>query len=140
MTDKTQENRAAELAAQFEDATPLVLPTLSLKGLKENDALYVEFTSPMKTENQTDDKGETKLDPDTKKPLTITTANVVNLIDGTEATLVIPFIMEKGLTTFEKDNNTSIVANKFKLVKGRKVNRTNLWGVWAMKPKNGKGA
>lgn len=125
---KKQEQETKPLEHHFKRGRALVVPSLSIAKMEEGDSLFVKFETVPVTKNQTTAKGEVKLDPESGEPLTITTAQVIDLQTGALGDLVLSYMVCKGLAMVGDAGD--LVGRKFELVKGKKKNRTTMWEVY----------
>lgn len=124
---KTETSTADSSSANFKRGKALVVPTLSIKDMQKGQSLFIRFVSEPVTKQQTGKGGAPKLDPDTQEPLTITTAQVIDLTTGAIGELVLSFMVCKGLAPLG-----AITGRGFELVKGGKSGRTTLWEVYTL--------
>ena len=115
----------------FKRKKSILLPTLSLKKMKEGDSRFFKAMGAIVTEKDVDQKsGNVRIDSDTKEEMTISSLHVIDLETGEEGTIVIGFLIKKAL-----DAVKDIKGFKFEMVKGAKVNRTILWTVYEVEKK-----
>lgn len=117
-------------APKFTRGKALVVPSLSIAKMARGDSLFVEFVTAPVTKMQTTSKGETKKDPETGEPLTITTAQVIDKETGAIGDLVLSYMVMKGLSTVGDPDE--LVGRSFELVKGEKKGRTIMWEVYEL--------
>lgn len=115
--------------SQIKKLADIVLPTLSIKNMKEGDVLYTVFESGIKFVEQTDEKtGKVKMkkDTDPPEPELLPLVIATNMITGERGQLVIPAIPLRGLQEIG-----DLVGRKFMFTKGRSLGtaKANLWEV-----------
>ena len=110
----------------FKRGKALVVPSLSVAEMEKGDSLFVKFVTEPITKPQTTSKGEQKID-DEGNPLTITTAQVIDLKTGALGNLVLSYMVCQGIATLG-----SIAGKSFELVKGAKKGRTIMWEVYEL--------
>lgn len=106
----------------------ILLPTISLKKMKEGDSRFFEALAEIKIEKDVDPKtNKVRLDTDTQEEMLIKTLHVVDLETGEEGNIVVGFLVVKALDTIK-----SLKGYKFEMLKGGKSNRTQLWTVYEL--------
>ena len=112
---KAESKPAAKPAAQTEAAKPvsgfdrskvkvlghIVVPSLSIKGVKTGDTMFVKFLSEIQSKEQTETEGvnagKVKMDPKTGKPSLLHVVNATNLESGEFGQLVLPAIVHSSM-------------------------------------------
>ena len=122
-------NKPNNMPDGFEVGDTLALPSLSIKGVKEGESLYVQFIGPMQTRAQTDNEGKPKVE--NGKSVTITTAPVVDLVTGQEGEMVVGYTAKKGIERVDDYQDKA-----FMLTRGPKRNRTVEWAVKELRAKS----
>jgi len=121
--------------AKFVKKADVVLPSLSIKGMKEDDILYIQVESEIRASNQTDDDGVVKMRKSGRvdengapimEPEQLHTVIAVNLATGQRGQLVLPTIVHRGMAELGV-----LTGRKFGWKKGRSLgqNKANLWDV-----------
>lgn len=103
----------------------LVLPSYSLKKIKEGQSIFIKIDSEMVTKPMLDKKGAPEMDGDTAK--TITIMKVTDLDTGEPGEMVCPFMVHKALL-----ESGEYVGKSFEMVKGAVKGRTNEWATYEL--------
>lgn len=112
--------------SKFKKVADLVLPSISIKNMKEDDTLYVQVESEIRKVQQTDEKtGEIKLGKD-GQPSLLPIVIARNLATNQRGQLVLPAIVLRGM-----ESAGEISGRKFAMQKGVSlgVGKANLWEV-----------
>ena len=121
--------------SKFVKKADVVLPSLSIKAMKENDILYISVESEIRSSEQVDEDGVIKMEKSGKldengapimQPSMLHTVIATNLATGERGQMVCPTIVYRGLKEYATLNGL-----KFGLKKGRSLgaNKANLWEV-----------
>lgn len=113
----------------------VVLPSLSIKNMKEGDPLYIIAESEIRESQQTDDDGVIKMEKSGEKdehgapvmrPAMLHTIIATNLATGERGQLVLPAIVYRGMKELG-----ALTGRKFGWLKGRSLGagKANLWEV-----------
>lgn len=120
-------NKTAFDPAKIKKIGDIVLPSISIKAMKEGDRLYIRAESEITKVEQTDEKtGKVKVDKDTGEVALLPVLIVVNLTTGQRGQMVIPAIVYRGFISAG-----TLVGRQFELTKGRSLGtgKANMWEV-----------
>jgi hypothetical protein len=124
--DTTDNTDSAEKKT-FKRGKALVLPSYSLKKVKEGDSLFLRIENEMQTKPMFNNKtGEQDKDDDGKLK-NITVVKVTDLNTGEQGEMVCPFMIHKTL-----ESVGDYVGKEFEMVKGAKKGRTDEWAVYEL--------
>lgn len=135
-SDENQTPETAPAKPRFQRLAVAALPTYSLENIKQGVPFYIKLQGEMFTREQLDKDDKPKLDPETKKPLMITTVPMVDLETGQEGTMVCPFIIKKAFDEIAAKHDGSVTGLCFEIIRGRKVNRTYEYAVYQIADPN----
>lgn len=113
----------------------VVLPSLSIKGMQEGDALYITVESEIRSIEQIDEDGVIKMEKSGKadengvpimRPSQLHTVIATNLATGQRGQLVLPAIVYRGMAELGE-----LTGRKFGWLKGRSLGtgKANMWEV-----------
>lgn len=130
MTTK-KENKAPAYTRK----TALTVPTLSTRGLKAGDSIFVQIVADFEKKVETNRDGTTKLKDDgSASELNI--ARVINLRTAEELQLVVPAIPYRAFVEFAggEVNINNLVGKSFELCRGESLGtgKANLWSVYEL--------
>lgn len=109
----------------FKRTAALVVPSLSIKNIKEGESLFVKAASEIASKPALNDDGTQKLDKK-GQPADLHLLRCVNLETGELGEMVLPFLVHKALS-----DQGGLVGRCFEFVKGREEkNKATLWTVF----------
>jgi len=99
----------------------ILLPSYSLKAVKEGDSIFVRIDGEIEEKPNLDDEGTQKVE--NGKPLVMHLVRVTDLDSGQMGEMVLPYLILKALKSVEGGYK----GKSFEFIKGAKRNRTNEW-------------
>ena len=107
----------------------LVVPTLSIKGIKEGESLFVQAASEIVSKPATNDDGSLKMETKGARKgeqAYLHLMRAINLDTGELGEMVLPFLIHKTLS-----EQGELSGRKFEFVKGKaETNKATLWTVF----------
>lgn len=112
--------------ANIKKVGDIVIPTMSIKSLKEGDTMYIRVESEIAYVVQTNDDGEIKMEKDGKTPAKLPIIIATNLVSGMRGQMVLPSIVHRGM-----EAAGALKDRCFMLTKGASLGtgKANLWEV-----------
>lgn len=113
-------------------AQAVVLPSFSIKKVKEGDSLFLRVDWPTYiTKVQTGKDGKPEIDKDTGEEKVLHLIAVTDIDTGEQGEMVLPYLVRKGLDAVFAVSG-DLTGKEFEFVKGAKKNRTDEWTVYPL--------
>jgi hypothetical protein len=113
-----QQKFAAIDVSKLKAKAMIVMPPLSIAGIKDGSSFIVRILSEIKKSEQKDEKGEVKIGKD-GNPEMIYTANAVNVETGEYGNMVLPIIVRNGLESLGEISGRIFALRKIKTNTGK---------------------
>lgn len=113
---------------KYKRGNAVVLPSYSLKNVKEGDSLFLRIDSDIRDKQKFQKDGVTpEVDEDGREKW-LHLVDVTDLNTGETGEMVLPFLVKQALEKYRYTN--PLTGATFELVKGKKKGRTDEWSVY----------